>query len=66
MRESESPDGASPLRYAQPPDLGAPMPAPRAILEPLAALRMGPEAVTDAARSISRELGAPRWPIAAP
>jgi len=25
-----------------------------------------PEAVTDAARSISRELGAPRWPIAAP
>jgi DNA-binding IclR family transcriptional regulator len=25
-----------------------------------------PEAVTDAARSISRELGAPRWPIASP
>jgi DNA-binding IclR family transcriptional regulator len=25
-----------------------------------------PEAVTDAARSISRELGAPRWPMAAP
>ncbi len=25
-----------------------------------------PEAVTDAARSISRELGAPRWPTAAP